>query len=242
MTANSYSTRWFEYFHVDIPAERTNREVEFICNQAPLPPFRKAADICCGMGRHSRALAALGYEVTGIERDAVVVDTARRLGGGPKYVRTDILEYSFEESSFDLVLVMSQSFGHFSEDTNRDLLARFASAVRQGGIVVLDLWNPEFFLAHEGTRAFNLQNGKVIETKRVVAERLFVHLDYPDGSADDFEWQLFTASQMESLASTVDLALSVVCTEHDASVAPKPDSPRLQFVLQKRPSKSAGDR
>jgi SAM-dependent methyltransferase len=194
------------------------------------------------MGRHSRALAALGYEVTGIEREAIAVDRARSLGGGPKYVRADILEHSFEESSFDVVIVMSQSFGHFSKDTNRNLLARFASAVRENGIVILDLWNPEFFLAHQGTREFNLPKGKVVETKNVVAERLFVHLDYPDGSADEFEWQLLTAAQMDSLAGAVGLVLSAVCTSYDVSVAPEPGNPRLQFVLRKRALSSVTER
>jgi SAM-dependent methyltransferase len=233
MNANSYSRQWFEHFHLKVPVERTTREVEFVCKHAPLPAYRRAADICCGMGHHARALAALGYEVTGIEREAVAVDAARALGGGPKYVQTDILAHSFEESSYDLVLVMGQSFGYFRDDLNRDLLARFASAIRPNGIVVLDLWNPEFFLAHQGTRELSLPNVNIRETKRVGAGRLFVHLDYPDGSAEDFEWQLFTASQMESLASAVGLALCVVCTDHDASVAPKLDNPRLQFVLRK---------
>lgn len=128
---------------------------------------------------------------------------------------------------------MGQSFGYFSDETNRDLLGRFASAVRQHGIVILDLWNPNFFLDHQGTRELTLPNGSIIETKKVIAERLFVHLDYPDGSADDFEWQLFTASQMDSLGRTVGLTLSVACTDHDASVMPKVDNPRLQFVLRK---------
>lgn len=232
MTANYYSARWFEYFHADIPAERTDKEVEFICSQAPLPAFRRAVDICCGMGRHSRKLAALGYEVTGIERDAIAVDTARALGGGPTYVHADIFRHSFEERSFDLAVVMSQSFGYCSEDTNRELLARLALAVRERGVVVLDLWNPDFFVAHQGTRVFNLPRGRVIETKNVVAGRLSVRLAYADGGEDDFEWQLFTIAQIESLAGVVGLRLCAACTGYDVGLSPKPDDPRLQFVLQ----------
>jgi len=227
MTANFYSARWFEYFHADIPAERTDKEVEFVCSQAPLPAFRRAADICCGMGRHSRKLAALGYEVTGIERDAIAVDIARGLGGGPTYVHADILRHWFDERSFDLAVVMSQSFGYYSEDTNRELLARLALAVRERGVVILDLWNPDFFVAHQGTRVFNLQHGRVIETKSVVAGRLSVHLAYPDGGVDDFKWQLFTIAQIDSLTDVAGLRLCAACASYDAGLSPTPDDPGL---------------
>ena len=85
MTANFYSARWFEYFHADIPAERTDKEVEFICGQAPLPAFREP-QISAVAWDAILASAALGYEVTGIERDAIAVDIARGLGGRT-YVR-----------------------------------------------------------------------------------------------------------------------------------------------------------
>ena len=56
-------------------------------------------------------------------------------------MHADILRHSFEERSFDLAVMMSQSFGFYSEDTNRELLARLALAVRERGVVILDLWN-----------------------------------------------------------------------------------------------------
>src|SRR5256714_14310782 len=145
MTAtNSYSRHWFEFFHEAIEEGRTKREAEFICAIAPLPEFRRVLDVCCGMGRHARELAGRGYSVTGIERDAGAITKARQLDDGPHYVHADVREYRPDTSAYDLAIVMSQSFGYFDSKTNRELLARIASALRQGGRVVLDLWNPEF--------------------------------------------------------------------------------------------------
>jgi SAM-dependent methyltransferase len=83
---NSYSRQWFEFFHDGIDESRTIRETEFICACAPPPEFRNILDVCCGMGRHPRALSSRGYFVTGIDRDADAIAKARELGAGPKYV------------------------------------------------------------------------------------------------------------------------------------------------------------
>lgn len=231
--SNAYSSRWFEFFHEGISDERKNREVGFICSVAPLPGFQKVLDVCCGMGRHARALAARGYSVTGIERDAAAIKRARALGGGPTYLQADVRDYRPDRSACDLAIVMSQSFGYFDAASNRELLGRLATAVRDGGRIILDLWNPEFFASHQGERDLELAGGVVRETKTVKDSRLFVRLDYPDSERDAFEWQLFTPLELRSLAESVGLTFVVVCTGFDAAMKPNAANPRIQCVLQK---------
>jgi SAM-dependent methyltransferase len=230
---NSYSNRWFEFFHVRIDEARTIRETEFICRCAPLPEFRKILDVCCGMGRHARALSDRGYSVTGIDRDTDAIAKARKLGGGPEYVVANIREYAREVDAFDVITVIGQSFGHFDPATNRDILRRLATGVRKDGRVILDLWNPEFFKAHQGGRVLETSRGVVRENKRVDDDRLFVRLAYPDGADERFEWQMFMPRQMEQLAKSVGLGLLFSCTDFDMTMAPSPTDPRTQFLLER---------
>ena len=230
---NSYSRRWFEFFHVGIDEARTIRETEFICASAPLPDFRNVLDVCCGMGRHARALSDRGYSVTGIDRDADAIEKARELGGEPTYVVANVRDYQPTPEAFDAAIVMGQSFGHFDAETNRDFLRKLAGAVRERGRVILDLWNPKFFEAHQGERELKTEHGTVRENKRVDGDRLFVRLDYPNGAQENFEWQLFSPEQMELLAKAVDLTLLVSCTDFDMKTVPSPANPRIQFVLTK---------
>ena len=148
---NSYSQRWFKFFHIGIAETRTTQEIDFVCACAPLPCFRKVVDVCCGMGRHARALFSRGYSVTGVERDAAAIAKARELAGGPSYLQADVRDYQPDIGAYDLAIVMSQSFGHFDAATNRDLLRRLATGLREGGRVILDLWSPEFFATHQET-------------------------------------------------------------------------------------------
>ena len=231
--SNVYSRQWFEFFHVSIDEARTIQETTFVCRCAPLPDFRKLVDVCCGMGRHARALSSRGYSVIGIDRDADIISKARQLAGGPNYVIADIREYRPEPGAFDVAILMSQSFGYFDAATNRDVLGRLAASVREGGRIILDLWNHEFFAAHQGERELETASGVVRESKRIAGDQLFVDLDYPDGDHEQFEWQLFSPAQMISLAQSVGLALLLSCTDFDMTIPASPAKPRIQFLLER---------
>jgi SAM-dependent methyltransferase len=230
---NSYSEQWFELFHIPIGEGRTRREVEFISAVAPLPTFHRVLDICCGIGRHARGLASLGYAVTGVDRDARAIAKGRELGGGPDYVQGDVREYQPNKSAYDLAIIMSQSFGYFDTGENQRVLVRIGAGVRRGGRVILDLWNPDFFLAHQGERILKTPQGNVREMKRMEADRLFVELTYPEGRSEAFEWQLLSSEEMRSLAGLIGLDLIMACTDFDRATNPHQDNPRIQFVLGK---------
>jgi SAM-dependent methyltransferase len=230
--ANAYSPQWFEFFHIGISEARTRQETEFVCRCAPLPTFRKALDACCGMGRHARALTKRGYSVIGIDRNADVIAKARARAGGPIYMIADVRDYRPDPDAFDIAIIMSQSFGYFDATTNREVLGRLAEGVRGGGRVILDLWSPEFLVAHQGGYEFKTPGGVVRETKRVEEDRLFVHLDYPDGGHDNFEWQLFSTEQIGSMAESVGLMLLRACADFDETTPPSRDNPRVQFLFE----------
>src|SRR5439155_17721732 len=158
---------------------------------------------------------------------------ARAQAGGPSYVNRDIRDYRPESSAFDVAIIMSQSFGYFDPTTNSDVLGRLAAGLREGGRVILDLWNHEFFAAHQGERELETASGVVRENKRLNGDRLRVQLDYPDGAHEEFEWQLFTPAQMISLAQSVGLALLLSCTDFDMTIPTSPAKPRIQFLLER---------
>jgi SAM-dependent methyltransferase len=229
---NKYSQRWFASFHVPISDARTKAEVDFICSFAPLPDFRRIADVCCGMGRHCRALAKRGYLVTGIDRDTSAVAKARELGGGARYVQADVRDYRPEPCEYDAVIIMGQSFGHFDTGTNIGILGRLSTGLSDHGRMLLDLWNPRFFASHQGERDLPAADGTVRETKHVDDDRLFVHLTYPTGDQEHFDWQLFTPETMEALVGPLALKLTAHCTGFDSARAGSSE-PRIQFILER---------
>ena len=209
------------------------QETAFIYRCAPLADFCKLVDVCCGMGRHARALSKRGYSVIGIDRDADAITKARALAGGPIYMIADVRDYRPDPGAFDVATIMSQSFGYFDAATNQGVLGRLADGVHKGGRVILDLWNAEFFVAHQGRYELTTPGGIVRETKRVDEDRLFVHLDYPDGGEDNFEWQLFSPERMTSVAESAGLRSLLACTDFNEARPLSPTNPRVQFLFER---------
>jgi hypothetical protein len=54
---------------------------------------------------------------------------------------------------------------------------------------------------------------------------LFVHLNYPDGEEDNFEWQLFTPARMISMAESVGLRQLPACAAFDETTPPSLTNP-----------------
>lgn len=233
--ANRYSENWFRYFHEGMPAERSIEEVRAVEAICPPDRFPRVLDVCCGLGRHCRAFADRGYWVTGIERDAGMVNEARRLGGGPEYLAMDVRDFAVspEAGTFDLVVIFGQSFGYFDDKENAALLTRLAESLRIGGRLLLDLWQPEFFEKRPGRRELIMRAGTVLETKSMVGSRLRVQLEYPDGGAEWFEWQVFTQDEMASFAARAGLRLMRVFQDFDPAAVPHPDKPKVQFLLER---------
>ena len=70
-------------------------------------------DLCCGPGRCSLALAARGFQVTGVDRTKFLLDKAKMLsraaGRKIEWVQEDMRTFS-RANAFDLALSMYTSF------------------------------------------------------------------------------------------------------------------------------------
>jgi hypothetical protein len=66
---NRYTQDWFASFLTPITPAQTDRQVAALTAWLPQTAFSRLLDLCGGLARHATALTALGYLVTGIDRD-----------------------------------------------------------------------------------------------------------------------------------------------------------------------------
>jgi len=240
---NVYSAAWFETFLSVGAPPPIDRELAFFARHLPLPDFRRVLDVACGIGRHARALAALGYEVVGIDVSEDVLDIARQ--GAPRgasFVLGDMRNLDAFGSEpavrFDTVVCLWQSFGNFSEAANREVLAGMGRRLRGGGRLLLDIYNREA-LPSLPTEERETRNGRVFTTTRALeGDRLRVRIEY-DGSeeTDALEWQVFTPDEIVALGHSVGLAHVLTCAWFDDAMPAGPQHIRMQ-VLFERPEGS----
>jgi D-alanine-D-alanine ligase len=138
---------------VDNPA-LTQREVEVVAKLLHLQPSDRILDLCGGQGRHSIELARYGY------RHTIVLDyapfllhrgrqTTAETGLPVMFCRGDARTLPLSEACVDVVLLMANSFGYFTNVAEDQLvLHEIARILRPGGRFLLDLTDYEHVSQH----------------------------------------------------------------------------------------------
>jgi SAM-dependent methyltransferase len=230
--SNDYSTIWFDTFLSPIPPEQTAREIDFLARSLVQPKYTNILDVCCGMGRHARALSQRGYQVTGLDTNEYALEQARRADPLTRYLHGDMRALDALNENFDAVLILWQSFGNFDAATNEKILEHIARILKPYGRFVLDIYNRQFFETRPGERRIETPGRVVVENKAMEQNRLRVELDY-GALCDVFEWQVFYPDELAALGTRFGLNEIVRCTNFDPLQLPNADMPRMQFVFEK---------
>jgi SAM-dependent methyltransferase len=231
---NDYSRRWFDAFAITIDPAQTSREADWIARVAPPTEFPRLLDLCCGTGRHAAALIERGFEYVGVDRDAYAIGIARRSCPAGTFVEADVLKVcDVVTGPFDVVTILWQSFGYFDAASNRTVLESARSILRQGGRLVLDVYDARFFASRLAPRDFTLGSGESVrESKTLSNGRLTVTLDYATGGRDRFDWQVFTPDELADFAREARLDEVSRCAGFDESLVPHGANPRMQLVFE----------
>jgi SAM-dependent methyltransferase len=99
-------------------------------------------DLGCGSGRHSRYLAAMGFDVTGLDLSAESISRAKQSGrSNLQFHRQDMRE-PFGAETFHYVFNLFTSFGYFEDPAeNLTVIKNVAESLKPGGHLVLDYMN-----------------------------------------------------------------------------------------------------
>jgi SAM-dependent methyltransferase len=239
LEANAYSRLWFETFLRTQSPEWTAREVAFVARQAPKPMYRTLLDICCGEGRHVIPLAERGYDVTGLDRDLVALAMAQEQAAArdasARFIEGDMRDLAASVTGpFDACVCLWQSFGYFDAATNQDILRQMSDLLRPGGRLILDIYHPGYFAAHQGERTME-RNGRAITiSERLDGDHLNVDINYgPDVAPDRMEWELYTPDAIQTLAARHSLQTVLACALCDETQPPTPDLIRMQLVFER---------
>lgn len=112
--------------------------------------INRVLDAACGTGAHAAILARRGFKVTGIDLNANMVAYARTQHPDLDFRLGDMRDLSFIEA-FDAVICLCTSFSY--NRTNEEIVAAlqgFRRALRSGGILVIDVFNPISLLENQG--------------------------------------------------------------------------------------------
>ncbi|HEY5880461.1 MAG TPA: class I SAM-dependent methyltransferase [Nakamurella sp.] len=96
----------------------------------------------CGTGRVAGALHRMGHRVVGVDRDAGLIDIARRRYPGPPFVVSDLLlvpealAAAGEPTTFDIIALPGNVMVYLAPRTERDVLRVLGGLLVPGGRLV----------------------------------------------------------------------------------------------------------
>ncbi len=126
-------------------------------------PIESVLDLGCGTGGHALPLSRRGYRVTGVDRAAEMLATARRkvASDGPEFVEGDLQSLDLGRS-FDACLMMFAVLGYQAEEGAALAGLRTAGRhLRPGGLFACDVWyGPAVLRERPSDRARTFKNGE----------------------------------------------------------------------------------
>jgi SAM-dependent methyltransferase len=152
------SSEWFKewfnspYYH-QLYFERDEKEASHLINRLvttlqPVPGSR-LFDVGCGRGRHSRILAAKGFDVIGIDIAPDSINYARHFENEQLHFYLHDMRLPCWINYFDHAFSFFTSFGFFrTRREHHDAIRTIAQSLKKGGHFVIDYFNAPYTEAH----------------------------------------------------------------------------------------------
>jgi SAM-dependent methyltransferase len=203
-----------------------------------LPQNAVVLDLCCGQGRHSRTLHALGCVVVGIDLSASAINHARSLAQpGQHFDVQDMRTFSLPER-FDAVFNLFTSFGYFDSDSeNCRVLNRIAEHLEPNGILVLDYLNAVPLLNQQVEKAEQTIDGVLFRTaKQMEGNSVVKKIEVTDRDKTysfTEQVQLITLEGFTAMLQSCGFVLEKVFGNYQLEEYQPQESPRCLIIARK---------
>ncbi len=146
-TAHPWYETWFNspYYHLLYEHRSDEEAAQFIhelLSYLNPPTGSLMLDMACGNGRHTRCLAARGFEVWGLDLSVENIKTAKSISAPNTHFEVHDMRDCYRTAFFDYVFNFFTSFGYFDSETdNVKALEVMYQSLKKEGFVLIDFLN-----------------------------------------------------------------------------------------------------
>lgn len=197
----------------------------------------KGLDLCCGSGKITRMLSALGCDMTGMDISVDMLNQAIRMGGDITYVQGDISK--LKASGYDFITCVCDGLNYINPNKLERTISGIKDALKEDGYFIFDisseyklkniLGNEAFFEEYEDF-AYIWQNS--FSKGRLKMDLTFFSKIGEETFKRESEYHVQYAHSFENIMNALSgLKVKVVDGESFKSI--KNTSKRLLFVCKK---------
>lgn len=146
----SWYKDWFNshYYHLLYQHRDEEEALQFIqtlIHHLAPPEGSRMVDVACGKGRHSKALAEMGFDVTGIDLSEVSIEAALLDENEHLHFYQHDMRLPFWINYFQFAFNFFTSFGYFRTRREHDNAIRtIAQSLQPNGVFVIDYLNVQY--------------------------------------------------------------------------------------------------
>ncbi|MFC1735292.1 methyltransferase domain-containing protein [Candidatus Hydrogenedentota bacterium] len=225
--------------------EITEREIDLILSALSLSGQEKVLDLCCGQGRHSLELARRSFSrVEGLDRSRYLIRRARARAKkedlSVRFREGDARKLPYSSDSFDVVLILGNSFGYF--ETVQDDIRALREALRvlkPSGRILIDVADGDYLRESFQSRTWEWVDKKLFvcrerclsrDRQRLISREVISNTDEGVVADQFYAVRLYGGETVRRILEEAGFSSCSVFCEH------RPDSKRNQDLgmMEKR--------
>jgi 2-polyprenyl-3-methyl-5-hydroxy-6-metoxy-1,4-benzoquinol methylase len=205
-----FDARYLRFYPELLELDVAEREAAFIDRALALAPGATILDLGCGFGRHSVALAKLGFRVTGVDLSQPMLNAAAKLAGERavtvSWVRRDLRDLA-GLGSFAACVCLYTVLGYFDDEANEAVVASIHGLLSPGAPLLVDVSNPLALLPHlphetwrEGPYGVRLERTRYDAISgRAISDRMLVSAEGAKEELPESSVRLYTPSELRRM-------------------------------------------
>jgi SAM-dependent methyltransferase len=151
-----FNSPFYHKLYFDRDEKEAERFISRLIGYLNPPSNSRMLDVACGKGRHSKFLASLGYDVTGIDISPESIAYANQFASDNLQFFVHDMRLLFRVNYYDYAFNFFTSFGYFpTRREHDDAMRTISGCIKDSGMVLFDYLNVHFseaHLIHEETR------------------------------------------------------------------------------------------
>ena len=245
MSSIEWFRLWFSspYYHL-LYESRNDEEAEDCAKKFSeylnIEQHSRILDVACGKGRHSRAFAAKGFDVTGIDISASSIIEAKKFETDTLQFFVHDMRLPFRINYFDYAFNFFTSFGYFrTMREHNDAMRTIAQSLKLNGFFVIDYINKNYAQQNLVNHEEKEMNDVHFAIKRWYDdERFYKQIDIEDKTkniSEHFTEQVrkFSLEDFTAMFSEYGLVIEKVFGNYNFNEYDENKSPRMIIIAKK---------